>query len=97
MSAAKPDVSIDLSDESAVMWLWGLAQTLAVAIIAGFVFQGDTDAFSWGAFGIGALVGAISTVPAFVLFSVAARILTFVGVTTRQTRALLDEQEMDAG
>ncbi|WP_062516850.1 hypothetical protein [Demequina gelatinilytica] len=97
MSAAKPDVNLDLADESAVMWLWGLAQTLAIAIIAGFVFEGDGDGFSWGSFGIGALVGAISTVPAFVLFSMAARILTFVGVTTRQTRALLDEQETDAG
>ncbi|WP_062522788.1 hypothetical protein [Demequina silvatica] len=80
MQALKDDVTLDLGDEDAWMWIWFAGWTVAAGVIGGSLFPDATGAFGWQAFFIGAVVGAVSTIPAMVLFRLLARGLVSLGL-----------------
>ncbi|WP_062529071.1 hypothetical protein [Demequina rhizosphaerae] len=68
MQALKDDIHLDLGDEDAWMWIWFVGWTVAAGAIAGSVFTDQWGGFGWEAAVVGAVLGALSTIPLMVLF-----------------------------
>ncbi|WP_062318275.1 hypothetical protein [Demequina maris] len=68
MQALKDDIQLDLGDEDAWMWIWFVGWTVAAGAIAGSIFTADSGGFGWQAAVVGAVLGALSTIPLMVLF-----------------------------